>query len=446
MSYYPKSFSLIERWTKFDKRFSANRLVITLVLCLLTLFSEVDAQKKWYFRAKTPFFNVNSISAVDSFHIFVTAQDGLYKTTDGGGRWTRIVSETGLETVSFRSRTDGILQKYGLLRATNDGGITWSVYSNRYFTAPIKFLTSLSGISAIVNNASQVFFCNTVNGGISWEEYRVVSLVGALKYVAQMDSIVWGAGFFLWGPGPAPMLAESLQYSTNYGVTWTERSYSYSHPTYTDLVLMRPNFIIIAHNNNLLKISSNGGTTFTDYPKPSGVYSLKSFGDAPGSDNAILYAGADSGKIGYSGNFGVTFELQKMNTDSPVKCLEIMKNGEGYAFATDGSFFSTIQLKIAPVSVDETLSDLLSEFSLAQNYPNPFNPSTTIQFGLPKSMYVKGVIYDIIGREIETIIDGELFAGDHSVVWDATDVLSGIYFFRIQAGDHTSVIKMVLLK
>jgi hypothetical protein len=203
---------------------------------------------------------------------------------------------------------------------------------------------------------------------------------------------------------------------------------------------MRPNKVIISFSNNFIKLSTDGGTTFTDYPKSHGVYSLIPFADT------LLYAGADSGRIGCSADFGATFELQKMNTNSPVKSIEIMKNGEGYAFAADGNFYSTIQMKIAPVSVNEILGDLPAEFWLSQNYPNPFNPSTTIQFGLPQSGYVKGVVYDIIGREIATLIDGEMTAGNHSFDWDASAVLSGVYFFRIQAGNHSSVIKMILMK
>lgn len=439
MTFDPKTFSAIKEFSLFHHSFGVNRAAVALILCILTLSSEIDAQKKWYFRAKTPFFNVNSISALDSFCIYVTASSGLYKTTDGGGRWTHLLNDNELDMVRFHSKNKGIVQKYEILRATSDGGFSWDTVHTGYFSAKIRFFDSLSGISGGRDFENVAYLRRTTDGGITWS-WREAGFYGFLSEVAQVDSLVWVGGGYLSGGFPVPVLGSILQYSTNYGIDWIERSTSSYSPSFTDIVLMRPNKVIIGFSNNFIKLSTDGGITFTDYPKSHGVYSLIPFADT------LLYAGADSGRIGCSTDFGATFELQKMNTNSPVKSIEIMKNGVGYAFATDGSFYSTIQMKIAPVSADETLEDHPSEFSLAQNYPNPFNPSTTIQFALPKSGYVKGVVYDIIGREIATLLDGEMTAGNHSVDWDASNLLSGVYFFRIQAGNHSSVIKMIIMK
>lgn len=439
MKYNSKTFSVKKEPTGISRSFCVIKVTVFIFLFLLTLSSEIDAQKKWYFRAKTPFFNVNSISALDSFCIYVTASSGLYKTTDGGGRWTHLLNDNELDMVRFHSKNKGIVQKYEILRATSDGGFSWDTVHTGYFSAKIRFFDSLSGISGGRDFENVAYLRRTTDGGITWS-WREAGFYGFLSEVAQVDSLVWVGGGYLSGGFPVPVLGSILQYSTNYGIDWIERSTSSYSPSFTDIVLMRPNKVIIGFSNNFIKLSTDGGITFTDYPKPHGVYSLISFADT------LLYAGADSGRIGCSTDFGATFELQKMNTNSTVKSIEIMKNGEGYAFAADGNFYSTIQMKIAPVSVDETLEDLPSEFSLAQNYPNPFNPSTTIQFALPKSGYVKGVVHDIIGREIATLLDGEMTAGNHSLDWDATNVLSGVYFFRIQAGNHSLVIKMILLK
>ena len=85
-------------------------------------------------------------------------------------------------------------------------------------------------------------------------------------------------------------------------------------------------------------------------------------------------------------------------------------------------------------------------YSLSQNYPNPFNPTTTIRFALPKAGDVNLAVYDILGRKIAELVHGNLTAGYHTVNFNASNLASGVYFYRIQAGDFVSVKKLMLLK
>ena len=78
------------------------------------------------------------------------------------------------------------------------------------------------------------------------------------------------------------------------------------------------------------------------------------------------------------------------------------------------------------------------EFSLDQNYPNPFNPTTTIQFTLPEASTVTLKLFDILGKELVTLVDKEMATGVHKVLFDATDFASGVYFYRIQAESENS--------
>ncbi|MDP6877460.1 MAG: T9SS type A sorting domain-containing protein, partial [Candidatus Marinimicrobia bacterium] len=91
------------------------------------------------------------------------------------------------------------------------------------------------------------------------------------------------------------------------------------------------------------------------------------------------------------------------------------------------------------------------QFSLHQNYPNPFNPVTTLRYDLPENSLVNITIYDMMGREVKTIVNQTQDAGYRSVVWDATNdygnpVSAGIYLYQIQAGNYIQTKKMVLLK
>jgi len=85
-------------------------------------------------------------------------------------------------------------------------------------------------------------------------------------------------------------------------------------------------------------------------------------------------------------------------------------------------------------------------FSLGQNYPNPFNPTTMVNFSLPKSSQVTLKVFDILGREVMTLVNEKREAGNYSLKLDATDLPAGLYFYKLQAGNFVAVNKMIVLK
>lgn len=95
---------------------------------------------------------------------------------------------------------------------------------------------------------------------------------------------------------------------------------------------------------------------------------------------------------------------------------------------------------------EENFQQIPENFSLSQNYPNPFNPSTTIRFELPESDIVTLKIFNILGEEISTLVNTELKAGKHEYQFNANNLSSGIYFYRIQAGSFTETKKMILIR
>ncbi len=110
-------------------------------------------------------------------------------------------------------------------------------------------------------------------------------------------------------------------------------------------------------------------------------------------------------------------------------------------------------LDMVPVDVtnEPDIEAMPQVYALGQNYPNPFNPATTITFALPKRSQVKLDVINVLGQEVRTLVDEQLPAGEHSVVWDGTDskgrqVSSGVYFYRLHAGEMTETRQMILLK
>ncbi len=98
------------------------------------------------------------------------------------------------------------------------------------------------------------------------------------------------------------------------------------------------------------------------------------------------------------------------------------------------------------IGIQNISSQIPREFFVNQNYPNPFNPVTKIKFGLPKSAFVNIKVYDILGREVAVLANEELKAGEFEVDWNATDFPSGIYFYKIEAGNNIKTSKMMLVK
>jgi hypothetical protein len=117
----------------------------------------------------------------------------------------------------------------------------------------------------------------------------------------------------------------------------------------------------------------------------------------------------------------------------------------GSSSVIETGFLTDTLLRGSVVSVAEPQSVPI-EFRLHQNYPNPFNPITTIRFEVPKTTMVTLKVYDLLGQEVLSLIDGEKSAGVHAVRFDASGLSSGMYICRIRAGDFVEAKRLLLLK
>tara|TARA_R110000868_G_scaffold304437_11_gene565161 strand:- start:3608 stop:8617 length:5010 start_codon:yes stop_codon:yes gene_type:complete len=153
-------------------------------------------------------------------------------------------------------------------------------------------------------------------------------------------------------------------------------------------------------------------------------------------------------------NKKVILNLKKTNTlklfPSPIK--EKLSAHHSQISSTDVSLTETSTAKLEAsefflrIIPGNDADDLPKEFSLSQNYPNPFNPETTIEFGLPIQSQVNLAVYDILGREVAKIVEGELNAGFYSYNWDASSLSSGVYFYRLVTFNKLFSKKMTLIK
>lgn len=172
-------------------------------------------------------------------------------------------------------------------------------------------------------------------------------------------------------------------------------------------------------NNNILTFFFDGATanlTSPEFPAPwsHGVKPSESFG-----------------------NFG----------NSQARGNWTIKVSDGSAGVEHTFFGWGIRLNgLSTVGIQQTTSNIPERFELSQNYPNPFNPSTAINFALPKSSLVKLKVYDIVGREVATLVNEELSPGAYEYTFDGSQLTSGVYFYRIEADGFTEIKKMMLVK
>lgn len=123
------------------------------------------------------------------------------------------------------------------------------------------------------------------------------------------------------------------------------------------------------------------------------------------------------------------------------------------AMAAAFTFYDLLPFLSVATGIDENvrLTELPTEYALQHNYPNPFNPQTRIQYQLPQQSHVKLNVYNSVGRHVATLVDEKKSAGHHAIEWTATDdsdrlLPAGIYVYRLEAGDFSSVRKMLLVK
>ncbi len=198
----------------------------------------------------------------------------------------------------------------------------------------------------------------------------------------------------------------------------------------------------LAWDCGLVEISDDGGATWSTFV-PVGGYSHEK------NDNAAnpLPEGTPcwSGSIAWQ---EVTFDLTAYEGETIQIRFRFVSDG---AVTEEGWYVDDISITSTgpETGVDDTIVPML--FTLKQNAPNPFNPTTVIHYGLPRAADVKVEIYNVAGKLVRTLVDGKQDAGFRSVVWDGTSddgrtVASGVYMYRLQAGDDVVQRRMVLLK
>ena len=174
---------------------------------------------------------------------------------------------------------------------------------------------------------------------------------------------------------------------------------------------------------------------------------LKTVESIPGDQFDLIFTGVEDGtgyQLDFYADLSSNGEYDAPPTDHAWRLVLQPFYGDTVVFFTYDTNFTDIG---SPASLtDELEFETPQDISLNQNYPNPFNPSTTIKFTLPKSGFVELKVYNILGKEVATLVSNTLNQGNHIYHFDGSYLASGVYYYQLLAGEYREVKKMILFR
>jgi len=396
-----------------------------LAICI-SAFSDLQAQ--WV--ETTPAGGLSCIS-VSGSTVFVGGGN-VYSSTNSGTSWG--VADSGLTGMGINALALSGTTLYagtsfnGVLRSTNNG-TNWSVVNNGLpqFTQVNCLAVSDTSLFAGTNGAG--VFLSTNNGEL-WEAADsglTNQYVFALS-VSGTNVLAGGStGVFL---------------SSNNGRKWTATDSGLTNLFVNILAVSDSTFL--AGTDSGVFVSTTGGRSWravhTGLPQYSAVTALASSG-------TNLFAGVYENGIFLSTNNGTQWNAANAGLTIGFESPFV------YALAVCGTdLFAVINGAVWRRPLSEMTSVKLSgsevpiRYSLSQNYPNPFNPTTTIRYTLPTRSHVTLTVYNALGQQVAILVNQREEAGDHDVRFDGNGLASGIYFYRIVAGDLVQTKKLVILR
>jgi photosystem II stability/assembly factor-like uncharacterized protein len=396
----------------------------------LGIVRSIDNGVSWD-RINTGILNgfISSLKVISGNKIYAgTYNDGLHKSTDGGNSWVlSALSNKYIFSIGSGSQGDLFVstnsQQGGMLRST-DEGVNWTKI-NSGFNAYLANVIETKSPAFVFAGTQSGFFMSS-NNGDNW------SLTG-LSNRNVNTIIVLTNGDLLAG-------ADGLYRSTNNGMNWSKLDSTAFPQSGLKSIAKSPTGFILASSEHLYRSSDNGNSWTLVNDLSFSTMVINSNGYAVG------------GRYNQNGIFLSTnggYNWSTMNSGIPdnfyTGLLDIDSSGYIYYSSWGSSIFRTDN---SILKIEYSNNNLPVTISLSQNYPNPFNPTTKIRFEISGTSAAQTFlnVYDLLGREVATLVNEELKPGTYEVDWNAENYPSGVYFYKLNAGEFSETKKMVLVK
>ena len=334
----------------------------------------------------------------------------------------------------------------GRIYYTDNFGIEWSKIDAQLPYLSIRaMITDPDSPETLILGSSYAFEGNTagvfksIDGGITWEALTT-GLVPSLMVSELARDPLNNSTIYISGN-------EGTFRSLNNGETWEPFSSGLSSDVYVN------EFAFDTKSGNKIYAATTSGVYFRSFEDAVWhKYGLdeKQCLSITLTEGLLFVATLDGifmkivGKEDWN-DFGEKLPYRKIR--KVTSNLNSQGNMIIYAGTYYGGIFETVIENIAdPIGDSHKSQQISSDWYLAAAFPNPFNPATTISFVMQKAGKTRLVVYDLLGKEVARLVDGVMDAGTHTATWNASNFPSGIYFYRLQAGDFVQTRKMVLLK
>lgn len=415
----------------------------TIAVFAVMLFTANIFAQTWTQQTSPVGTDLNSAWAVNDQICWMCGPSGVVvRTTNGGTSWA--LANTGLAGNDFYTicgidaNNCWVGAGDGGLWHTTNGGTAWTFVSlspATPFIDVVHFFDANYGFVMGDPSASQWRYYITTNGGTSWAlganaPASVGTEAGWNNSYCALDTghIWWGTNVTkIWkGSFKGPFTGVPTIGAYSFGVWFNDANLGTAiMETATPTTLP-------------INLSTNGGTSWSVGSfTPTGV----SFALRGVAGTGYQWIGTQS-NIYRSTNNGASWTSQ-FTTANAIYGLTFYSQGLGWTCTATGKIYKYVDPNFTGVGNNNQTP---KDFALGQNYPNPFNPSTTINYTIPQASNVTIKVYDLLGHEVMNLVDGFKTAGNHSTFVDASNLASGVYVYKMNAGDFSDVKRMTLVK
>jgi photosystem II stability/assembly factor-like uncharacterized protein len=408
-------------------------------------YSSLPQTNPWKRQQSPVNSTLRSLSFADSLTGWAAGEDGIIiHTTDGGNNWEiqNSTVQTFITDIFFINNDVGwattikdVFPFNTIILKTIDGGVNWVAENFQDTTALMRTIFFFDSLNGFIGGS---YIAYTSDGGNSWVKADVDSNTVSNFPVYEFNFYNKQYGYACGGRLD---VSGVVWRTTNYGLNWNAQDIS-ADEIFDTFIFDSLSAIILSGD-------------------PEGLYAIAKIKTTDGginwnSENLSFYGlsfkidfrtynegwSASGYKFLFTSDGGETWGEVETPDSSIVYDLQFLDARHGYAVGESG-----VILKLDPSLVDvEPETSKPTEFILYQNYPNPFNPTTTICYAIPAEGKVRLIIYDILGKTVETLVDKIQPPGSYCKIIDGGKFASGIYFIRLSFNGRAEVKKMILIK
>lgn len=426
-----------ENWTEVNNGFvrkgSVNALSITPSGNLFAgssdapVYGSTDDGDTWT-EAGISNATISTLSCAPSGGLFVTCGfEGSFRSTNREGPLSKITVWPpsvdpfwGPNFFIFPTRSAVLAATRNFIYRSTDGGMTWMELS--YFITPT--IAGFADQSDLVLVGRQYYISRSTDGGQNWWNVYLNSIGEPRAFAKAIDGSLYAG------------LLGGVFRSTDNGTSWLPTN---AGPASVRSLLFAQNGILLAGTTSGIWRSTDGGSSWS-HPFSA---NLEVKGFAAGQNGPLLAATYGWGIL-KSEDDGVSWRA--LIEQPPSLWLNaIAMDADGFVYTgcdRIGIYCSTTPL----LSIQNNRQVNPNQFTLEQNYPNPFNPSTKIGFRTGELGFVSLRVYDVLGREVSTLVNEDLQAGSYEAAFDARGLASGVYLYRLQGHNFVQTRKLLLLR